>query len=63
MKITLPNNGFGLAIMLTAIVLLATVPFVLSLWLTLKVAPWWVAAPVAIAASFITLVVTVKHRA
>lgn len=62
MKITLPNNGFGLVIMLIAIALLATVPFVLALWLALKVAPWWVATPVAIAASFVTLLVTVKHR-
>jgi hypothetical protein len=63
MKITLPNNGFGLAIMLIAIVLLATVPFVLALWLMLKVSPWWVATPVAITASFFTLLLTVKRRA
>lgn len=63
MKITLPNNGFGMAIMLTAIALVATVPFVLALWLILKVAPWWVAAPVALAASFVALLVTVKRRA
>lgn len=63
MKITVPNNGFGLAIMLTAIALLGTVPFVLALWLTLKVAPWWVATPIAISASFVTLLLTVKRRA
>jgi hypothetical protein len=63
MKITVPNNGFGLAIMLTAIALLGVVPFVLALWLTLKFAPWWVAGPVAIIASFMTLLLTVKRRA
>jgi len=63
MKIPVPNNGFGLAIMLTAIALLGVVPFVLALWLTLKVAPWWVATPIAIAASFVTLLLTVKRRA
>jgi hypothetical protein len=62
-KIKLPNNGFGVAIMLTAIALLGTVPFVLTLWLTLKVAPWWVATPVAITSSLVTLLLTVKRRA
>jgi len=60
MKIILPNNGLGLSIMLAAIALVAIVPFVLSLWLALKVMPWWVAIPLAIAASFITLLATVK---
>lgn len=63
MKITLPNNGFGVAIMLTAISLVGIVPFVTALWLTLKVAPWWVALPVSVAASFVTLLLTVKRRA
>ncbi len=63
MKITLPNNVFGIATMLTAIALLCVVPFVLALWLTLKIAPWWVAVPIAIAASFVTLLLTVKRRA
>jgi len=63
MKITLPNNGFGQIIMLIAIALLAIVPFVLALWLTLKISPWWVATPIAIATSFVTLLLTVKSRA
>lgn len=62
MKIKLPNNGFGVAIMLTAIALIGIVPFVLTLWLALKVAPWWVAAPIAISSSLITLLLTVKRR-
>lgn len=62
MKITLPDNGFGTAIMLIAVLLVALVPFVIALWLTLMIAPWWVAGPIATAASFIALLLTVKAR-
>lgn len=62
MKIILPNNGFGAAIMVTAVTLVVTIPFVLTLWLSLKVAPLWVAAPVATAASFVMVLLTVKFR-
>lgn len=62
MKITLPNNGFGAAIMLVAILLVALVPFVITLWLTLMIAPWWVAWPIATAVSFVSLLLTVKYR-
>ena len=62
-KVILPNNGWGVAIMLAALSLLAIIPFVLTLWLSLKVAPWWVATPLAGAASLITLLTTVRHKA
>lgn len=62
MKITLPNNSFGVVVMLTVIALVGIVPFVTVLWLTLKVAPWWVALPVSTAASLATLLLTVKRR-
>lgn len=58
----LPNNGFGTAIMLMAITLVGTVPFILTLWLALKVAPWWVAVPIAISVSLMALLLTVKFR-
>jgi len=61
-KVILPNNGWGVAIMLAALSLLAIIPFVLTLWLSLKVAPWWVATPLASAASLLTLLLTVKYR-
>lgn len=39
-KITVPNNGFGAIIMLTAIVLVIVVPFVIVEWGVGLVAPW-----------------------
>ena len=62
MKIELPNNGYGIAIMLTVMALIAIVPFVIALWLTLKIAPWWVAVPVAAVASVTAFIITVKPR-
>jgi hypothetical protein len=60
--IILPNNGFGVAIMLCLMALAAIVPFVVVLWLMLYVAPWWVAVPVAIAASMLSFLRLVKFR-
>jgi hypothetical protein len=54
-KILLPNNYFGLLIMLVLIALCAIVPFVLALWLVLQAAPWWVAVPIALAASMVSV--------
>lgn len=67
MKIMLPNNNFGLLIMLALImlaliVLTGIVPFVVVLWLSMKVTPLWVAFPIAVSASLITLLLRVKRR-
>jgi len=62
MKITLPNNGIGIAIMLMVLVLAWTIPFVITLWLSLMIAPWWVATPVALAAALLALLLTVDTR-
>jgi hypothetical protein len=58
--ITLPSNGFGVVIMLCLMALAAIVPFVVVLWLMLEFAPWWVAIPVAIAASVVSFSKLVK---
>ena len=62
MKIMLPNNNFGLLIMLVLIVMAAVVPFVVALWLSMKVAPLWVALPVAVSASIVSLLLVVRRR-
>jgi hypothetical protein len=61
-KILLPNNSFGLMIMLALIAFGAIVPFVLALWLVLLVAPWWVAVPVALAASLVSVLLLVNFK-
>ena len=60
--IILPNNGFGVAIMLCLMALAAIVPFVVVLWLVLEFAPWWVAVPVAIAAGVVSFLRLVKFK-
>ena len=62
MQITLPKNAFGYAIMLTLILLIAVIPFVLTVWLFRGLAPWWCYLPMAIAASLLSLLFTVKRR-
>jgi hypothetical protein len=61
-KILLPNNYFGLLIMLVLIALCAIVPFVLILWLVLQAAPWWVAVPIALAASMVSVLRLVNFK-
>ena len=61
-KILLPDNYFGFLIMLVLIALVDIVPFVLVLWLVLLVAPWWVAVPVALAASLVSLLLLVNFK-
>ena len=59
---TLPNNLFGLCVMLLVLCLIAVVPFVLVLWIVGLIAPWWVATPCAIAASVIVFCKTVTWK-
>ena len=61
-KIMLPNNYFGLLIMLSLIALCAIVPFVLVFWLMLQAAPWWVALPIALAASLVSVLRLVNFK-
>jgi len=61
-KILLPANYFGLLIMLVLIALAFIVPFVLVLWLVSLVAPWWVAVPVALAASLVSMLLRVNFK-
>ena len=60
--IILPNNGFGFIVMLCLMALAAIVPFVVVLWLMLEFSPWWVAIPVAIAASMVSFSKLVKFE-
>ena len=52
---TLPPNNFGLILFLLFLLLMAIVPFVVVLWLSLFLAPWWVAVPLALLASVLSL--------
>lgn len=61
-KITVPNNGFGVLLMLTSIVLVIVVPFVIVAWGVGVVAPRWVSMPRAIAASLISFLRCVKMK-
>jgi hypothetical protein len=61
-KILLPNNYFGLLIMLLLIALGAIVPFVVVLWLVLQAAPWWVAVPIALAVSLVSVLLLVNFK-
>jgi len=62
MKVILPRNWFGVCIMLLAIALVIAVPFTLVLWLMLEVAPAYVALPLAMLASLVSFLGTVKYR-
>jgi hypothetical protein len=61
-KILLPNNYLGLLIMLVLIALGAIVPFVVVLWIVLQAAPWWVALPIALAASLVSVLLLVNFK-
>lgn len=62
MKVTLPNNKFGVTMMLLLIMCVVLVPLSVVLWLVSRIAPWWVAAPCAITASLIAFLCTVKFK-
>lgn len=62
MKIELQRDRFGYTAAMIGIVLLGVVPFVVVLWAMSHIAPWWVSIPVSVAASFATLIRTVKLR-
>jgi membrane protein YdbS with pleckstrin-like domain len=59
-KITLPNNAFGVVLMLSLIVLTFIVPFVLTLWALNFIAPLWVSLPVAFLVAIVTFARLVK---
>ena len=61
-KILLPAGYLGLLIMLLLIALGAIVPFVLVLWLVSLVAPWWVAVPIALAVSLVSVLLLVNFK-
>jgi hypothetical protein len=62
MQITLPNNGFGVCLMLAMIAMVIIVPFTLVFWLVSLFAPWWVGTPLALAASLFAFVSVVKFK-
>jgi hypothetical protein len=61
-KKLLPDNDFGLLVILVLIALGAIVPFVLALWLVSLVAPWWVAFPIALAVSLVSVLRIVNFK-
>ncbi len=61
-KILLPNNNFGACLMLLAVILVATVPLLVVIWLTLLIAPWWVAWPLALLVEMIVFLKVVKFK-
>ena len=60
--IILPNNNFGCAIMTILLALLFIVPFTLTAWLVLLIAPWWVAGPLALLVAVVTFVKLTKFK-
>jgi hypothetical protein len=61
-KILLPNNNFGGCIMLLLMFLVFTVPFTLTAWLVLRVAPWYVAGPSALLVAMVVFLAVVKFK-
>ena len=61
-KIILPNNTFGVIIMLFLMLLVILVPLSVTGWLVSLIAPWWVAVPCALLASLVTSLVTIKYK-
>jgi hypothetical protein len=62
MKIELQRDWFGYLVVLINVALLGIVPFVVVFWAISYIAPWWVSIPLSVAASFVTLIRTVKLR-
>ena len=60
MKILLPDNAFGLTLMIALVLAIIFVPLVVVGWLVSLVAPWWVAVPCALSSSLAAFLVTVK---
>jgi hypothetical protein len=62
MRFTLPNNWFGITVMLVLFVLFATVFFTVPYWLLSLVAPWWVAIPFSILVCLLGMLSIVRKR-
>jgi hypothetical protein len=61
-QILLPQGPLGIAIMLLMMLLIFTVPFVLTAWLVSLVAPWWVSLPCATFVAMLVFVFAVKFK-
>lgn len=61
-KILLPNNNFGACLMLLVVILVATVPFIVTAWLMLFIAPFWVVGPLALLVEMIVFLKVVKFK-
>lgn len=60
--IKLPNNTFGLFLMLFILILIAIIPFVTTLWLISMIAPWWVAVPFSLFVSLGTFLKVTEFK-
>ena len=58
----LPNNTFGVLVMLVLLILIVLVPFVVTVWAVGKFAPWWVSGPCAFLASVLVFLRTVTFK-
>jgi len=61
-QILLPQGPLGIAIMLLMMLLIFTVPFVLTAWLVSLVAPWWVAEPCAFLVAIVVFLLAVRFK-
>ena len=60
----LPNNAFGVILMLLLIILMFIVPVVLTIWVLTDIlgAPWRVYVPTSMLVGLLTIVLTVKFK-
>lgn len=61
-KIILPANGCGVLRMSLVLLLIAAVPFVVTAYLVLLFASWWVAAPCAALVAEVVFISVVKFK-
>lgn len=61
-KVNLPNNGFGVAIMLSLMLLIPIVSFNVTYWLLSMIGPWWVSLPTCLFVAIFTFARLVKFK-
>lgn len=61
-KILLPNNCFGLGLMLMLMILSFATPFAATYWLLSMVAPWWVCLPFGLLIGIVVFILLVRFK-
>lgn len=60
--IILPNNCFGMLVMLALICMIEIAAFCVTLWMVGLIAPWWVSVPSALLVAMLTFITIVKFK-